>query len=386
MVKGLSHVGGTELVESKHGVGVLGAELQHRQPALKALTSLRFFAAMHVVLYHMMTNGAYAGVPLLHNFVASGYTGIFLFFILSGFILAYNYREVPDRTVFWISRLARIYPVYLLALLAGFLFVVAPASPPISHVGLRLVVSATLLQAWYKPFVDSFNPPGWTLSVEAFFYLLFPFLLPWVRRAGWVVCLLFFAVYLVVFCSPAMLHGWDASSRLPFETAHSLVRGTLPLLHLPLFITGMYLGSGFLKRTSELSGNKWLLPASAITSGLLLCFACPEIYLPIQTFLLIIAYAALIDGLAAVQTGWLTSRWMVAGGEISFSIYILQMPVMRAVLAVTRRLGLGYYGGVAAVVVTLVAVSFAAYRYVELPARVAIRRYLTRTPVVLREI
>jgi len=366
--------------------GLLGAEIKHRLPALKALTSLRFFAAIHVVVYHMLTDSAYAAVPLLHNFVASGYTGIFLFFILSGFILAYNYREVPDRRQFWVSRFARIYPVYLLVLLFGFAYVLAPATPPTSYIWIRLGLSATLLQAWYAPFVDSFNPPGWTLSVEAFFYLLFPFVLAPLRRAGRAIFLAWCAVYLAVFCVPLLLRWWMPLSQTPLEAAHFLVRGTIPPLHLPMFLIGVYLGMSYLKRAGGDGGGRVALVAAAGASLVLLCWAPAPLLLPIRTWLLIVAYAALIYCLARVRRGWLTSRVMVLGGEISFSIYILQMPVMRAVLAVTRRLGIGYYGGVAAVLVTLIPLSFLAYRFVELPARVAIRKLLTHEPVEMTKI
>ena len=374
------------MAETEDEPGLLGAEIKHRQPALKALTSLRFFAALHVVVYHMITNSAYASVPLVRNFVASGYTGIFLFFTLSGFILAYNYPEVPDRKLFWVSRFARIYPVYLLALLVGFAYLLSPATPPTSHNWLRLGVSATLLQAWYTPFVDSFNPPGWTLSVEAFFYLLFPFVPGLLRRTSRTVFLLFCALYLAVFCVPPVLHWLMPFSQYPFEAAHFLVRGTIPPLHLPMFLIGVYLGVSYLKRGGVPGKGRLPLAVGAAASLALLCSAPSPIYLPIRTWLLIMAYATLIFGLASVRSGWLTSRWMVLGGEISFSIYILQMPVMRTVLGVTRRLGIGYFGGVAAVLATLIPLSFLAYRFVELPARLAIRNRLTHRPVPLVKI
>lgn len=365
------------------GLGGLGVEIGHRLPALKALTSLRFFAAVHVVVYHMIVDGAHTSVPLLHNFVASGYTGIFLFFILSGFILAYNYREVPNRRLFWVSRFARIYPVYLLALLLGVAYAFAPTTPPTDHPGMRLGLSAALLQAWYGPFVDSFNPPGWTLSVETFFYVIFPFAIAWIRRSGRAWFFSGCALYLAVFCVPVLMRFWMPSSRSPVETAHFLVRGTMPLLHLPMFLIGAYLGVSYLKRAAATGGGRATLAGGAVSTLALLCWAPAPLLLPIRTWLLIMAYAALILGLASVRSGWLTSRWMVLGGEISYSIYILQMPVMRTVLAVTRRLGIGYYGGVAAVLVTLIPISFLAYRFVELPARVAIRNRLTHKPVSL---
>jgi len=92
-------------------------EVRHKLPPIKSLTSLRFFAAIYVVLFHESANpGHFVFFPLAARFVASGYTAVTLFFVLSGFILAYNYGRIRSRKEFWISRFARIYPVYFLSL------------------------------------------------------------------------------------------------------------------------------------------------------------------------------------------------------------------------------------------------------------------------------
>jgi peptidoglycan/LPS O-acetylase OafA/YrhL len=158
----------------------------------------------------------------------------------------------------------------------------------------------------------------------------------------------------------------------------------LPPMHLPLFLMGAWLGTAYRTKAGKRSGI-WILLGGA-GSVALLCLAPTELQEPARRGLLAMSYASLIYGLASARDGWLTSRWMVLGGEISYSIYILQMPVMRTVLGVTRRLGMGYYGGVAAVLAALIPLSFLAYRFVELPARVAIRNRLSRVPVTLEKI
>jgi peptidoglycan/LPS O-acetylase OafA/YrhL len=363
--------------------GELGAEIRHRLPALRALTSLRFFAAMHVVLYHLSTEHTYKAVPLLGRFLMSGYTGVSLFFVLSGFILAYNYREVKDRRDFWISRFARVYPVYWIALMLGVAYSFAPASHMV-HFWVPLGLCLTLLHTWYPPFADSFNGPGWTLSVEAFFYALFPFLVVWLRRFGDRAMLAFWAVYVAALSAPVGMHLFAPESGSAGATAYYLTWATLPPVHLPMFVIGVYLGIRYLKSGDRRSS--WPLWLGAAGSLVLLCAAPAELYAPLRKGLLVMTYAALIYGLASVRRGWLTNRWMVLGGEISFSIYILQMPVIRTVLGITRRLGWGFYPGGAAVVLVLIGVSWLAYRFVELPARVAIRSRLTHKPVRLERI
>src|SRR5262249_9958006 len=124
---------------------------------------------MLVVCYHY----APPGMPrLFDNIARNGHLAVGLFFVLSGFVLAYNYagREVSARK-FWLARFARIYPAYLL----GFLLI-APAvvfryqdNPgKLTASGLA---AGTLLQAWIPRLELAWNGPGWSLSNEAFFYL-----------------------------------------------------------------------------------------------------------------------------------------------------------------------------------------------------------------------
>ncbi len=69
-----------------------------RRPQLDALTSLRFFAAWHVVLYHGQRYllPSLAGHGWLSNLVTTGPNSVGFFFVLSGFILAYTYLGPPE--------------------------------------------------------------------------------------------------------------------------------------------------------------------------------------------------------------------------------------------------------------------------------------------------
>src|ERR1700678_2417590 len=89
---------------------------------LGGLTSLRFFAAFAVVIYHFAGPGL-AGWPApLVNIAGSGFVAVSFFFILSGFVLSYRYLSPSGEmrgTIrsFYSARVARIYPAYLLGFL-----------------------------------------------------------------------------------------------------------------------------------------------------------------------------------------------------------------------------------------------------------------------------
>src|SRR5437899_7700201 len=94
----------------------------------KSLTSLRFFAAMHVLAFHNHLDALMDLPGGIRSIIRTGYVSVSLFFVLSGFILAYTYhgdREGVsfDRRSFLAARLARIYPVYLVGLLLAAPFV-----------------------------------------------------------------------------------------------------------------------------------------------------------------------------------------------------------------------------------------------------------------------
>jgi peptidoglycan/LPS O-acetylase OafA/YrhL len=155
-----------------------------RRTALPALTGVRFFAAFYVVLSHSLpwvaTRFRIPGPAKI--FLSNGYLAVAMFFLLSGFILAYTYdgqiAGSRNRARFWEARFARIYPVYLLSLVLAYWFERG------LHVKTQIAV-LTMTQAW-NPLspetVGAWNYPAWTLSVEAFFYLVFPFVLPFISR------------------------------------------------------------------------------------------------------------------------------------------------------------------------------------------------------------
>ena len=165
---------------------------------LPALTGLRAFAAANIVFFHF-SNPKWFGpfAPIVDN----GYTSVSFFLLLSGFILSYNYSARAQRGElvhwrFWVARLSRLYPIYCFALLisVGMLHDEWLARSH-SDFYLGLVLTPLLLQGWSPSLATFWNTPAWTMSTEAFFYLVFPFAVR-IRRPqsnrGTLLLLLFF--------------------------------------------------------------------------------------------------------------------------------------------------------------------------------------------------
>ncbi|MET3348676.1 UNVERIFIED_ORG: peptidoglycan/LPS O-acetylase OafA/YrhL [Arthrobacter sp. UYEF1] len=141
---------------------------------LNGLTGLRFFAAMAVVLYHLRIYFVPDGDVLA--IFSYGFTGVSFFFILSGFVLTWSHRADVSSGRFYWSRVARIWPLHVLTMLVA---IWVPSNGFASSSGWSAAPFAlTLTQAWIpaSPILYSFNTVSWSLSCEAFFYLLFPIL------------------------------------------------------------------------------------------------------------------------------------------------------------------------------------------------------------------
>jgi len=160
--------------------------LEESRPRLPAITSLRFFAAFHVALFHMKEMGVITSPGWLKSFAGIGYVGVSFFFVLSGFILVYTYAgRTLNLRDFWQARFARIYPAYLFSLVLFFPFFYFGALKmhvPFfyfaeQHFTLSAVLVLLLLQSWVPQAALSWNAVAWSLSVEAFFYAIFPFAL-----------------------------------------------------------------------------------------------------------------------------------------------------------------------------------------------------------------
>ena len=154
---------------------------------LPALTSLRFFAALYVLTFH---SGAslmreHLGDNPLTTFLVNGHLGVSLFFILSGFMLTYSGERRNaqgfDLSAYALARFARIYPLYLLSLL-----IAAPIRwPDLLSSPLASLETLLMVQSWGPASSDRgwfWNMPAWTLSIEAFFYALFPVFLWLIAR------------------------------------------------------------------------------------------------------------------------------------------------------------------------------------------------------------
>lgn len=333
---------------------------------LTQLTSLRFFAAVYVLAYHSV--GIDGAPHLIANFVKNGYLGVSFFFLLSGFILTHSYfGKMSDRHEvrrFAIARFARIYPVYLLALVVGLPLITLPFDYPLAS-----LATLGLVQAWGPPTSALgffWNPPGWTLSIECFFYLVFPLLLPLLSRLANAALWASLAVTVLIF-AVMCLPGLGPTGYIAFSWMEQV---PLPLLRLPEFIAGILCALLFRAGAfNRLHGDLAAIVAVAFTMATLIATSTASTgSFAAIGFVALIATCAVNDGL--VQRA-LSYRPLLLLGNASYALYILQIPVRGWTLVIFAgewdRVGRLLYQPLA------IAISVAVFILLEEPARRLLR-------------
>jgi peptidoglycan/LPS O-acetylase OafA/YrhL len=159
--------------------------VDNSKPArLNALTGLRCFAAVNIVLFHF-SNPQWFG--FMAPVVNAGYVSVSYFILLSGFVLGYNYNARAragelDNVRFWKARFTRIYPIYLLSLLMSWRMIGGEyASHTHGMFWAGIALTPLMLQGWIPAIATFLNTPAWTMSAEAFYYVIFPWLARWKR-------------------------------------------------------------------------------------------------------------------------------------------------------------------------------------------------------------
>ena len=281
---------------------------------LPRLTSVRAFAALWVFGFHAYSYApSRAATPF-----RTGYVGVGLFFVLSGFILTWVSPGDVPATRFYFRRFARIYPAYVVALVLAAILAGLPS--------LRsLAATLGLLQAWFTTgrMVFGLNPPSWSLSCEAAFYAAFPFVLPRLRRLRHRRLLLVHGLWFGLIAGVVValaLHG-GLGAKIAY---------TNPLLRSGEFGLGI-LCALLVQRGSRLLSLRAAL--TLLTVAAVLAALYPPTY-PTVDVLLAPPFALLIAALAWKDLhhvrGLLQSPVLILAGQVSFCFYLVHQEILRA--------------------------------------------------------
>jgi peptidoglycan/LPS O-acetylase OafA/YrhL len=351
---------------------------------LPSLTGLRIFGSLAVVLCHV--GSGFASARSLTVAEAYGYAGVSFFFMLSGFVLTWSDTPQTARRFWWL-RFARIWPLQFLLMAFAYTVISSQVkSPgPLGH-----VLELLLLQAWSpdNPTYAGGNGVTWSLSVEMFFYLVFPLAIVLLRRLRGRGLAVTAAVTLVLMAGLPLIvaqAGVDTHSNLYYWLFF-----VFPPYRFGEFLLGMLLARAMvlglrvpapamaaLAAAAGVAGLTWIMTSFTVRTGI-------PVVRPLVALLAIPYFAVLLTASATRDTQpgrwWLGSAPLRRLGDWSFALYLVHTPAM----AFTMRLGWwdnsGGPAGLACLLAFLalvLAASAALHYLIEKP----VERRLRRVPV-----
>jgi peptidoglycan/LPS O-acetylase OafA/YrhL len=384
-----------------YSLGVV-LSLQIAKNPIESLTGIRFYAAMAVFFSHLTLFGAglgWHGGTGAHFLENLGGLGVSVFFVLSGAMMVLNYvksvhHQTADKVVtpwqFWQARVARIYPAYFVSYI--FLLPLAMWQQAPNFTWGNLLANLTFV-GLINLEMPALNPPAWSILAEVLFYLVFPLLLPLLCQRFWRNWLLLLLGYTLLF---VIMHWPTGIFPEFFQNA------LCPYSRMFEFIWGMGLGGYWLtgrvgRWPLKFHGsNTWLY---VLLAGSMLAMLSTQLVAHIVTgvwpinwtyygFLFPIPFSTAVIGvlylleIRGAKLRWLRHPWVLWGGEVSYSFYLLHYTVLGyGAMAIkiwgqanpANIMGAGAFGFFALSLLVTLLLSAVCYRWVEVPGRRWIR-------------
>lgn len=315
----------------------LPTRITGRRPTLPLLIGLRFVACFAVFLVHIAQESMFKSTSANNDYMSivwqGGWLGVSFFFVLSGFVLTWTARPGETVWTFWRRRFVRIFPNHWVTLIITIALTAWIAGRAINWG--QAAINSGLIQSWFADIMirTGFNGVTWTLSCEAFMYVIFPLLFRWVARIReerlWAWILGTMGAIVAIPCLASLLPGtmtypgsglrdWDLYlvMQIPAMRAFEFMLG---ILLARFIISGRRLPFG-LGTASALLIGAWavagmfpgrfqVLPLAAIPCALLIGAAARQD----------------LDGTTPV---WARGRWVIRLGEMSFAFYMVHRIVV----------------------------------------------------------
>jgi peptidoglycan/LPS O-acetylase OafA/YrhL len=297
------------------------------------LTFTRFIAIIIVLFFHDSGGVYYQALSafLPSALLLSATTSVTYLYVLSGFVMSLVYYRPQEKFAvgkYWTSRILRLYPLYIISfLLVCYYYIdtIEKIKPQ------KILANVFVLQAWWPPYSQSFNYASWSMTVEFFFYSIFPFFIMWAYRQSTKKLI---SVSIILWIVNQVVHNILWGGYYP-ESLNFLVY--FPPFHLSSFILGAVGGIWFLREGRAQAvkprsillvfwGGVLLASAYIILSGKFTRF--PN-HLELMTGLLAPVLTVIIVALALDKSrlsGLFNYSALVALGETSYGLYILHVP------------------------------------------------------------
>ncbi|MGX9349230.1 acyltransferase family protein [Microbacterium sp. KNMS] len=327
---------------------------------LDSLTGIRAIAAFLVFWHH--ANEHYDGV-------SSGMVGVSLFYLLSGFVMAWTDRPEDSARDFYIRRLARIAPAYVAAVVLALTFKLFEG-----NLIARDLAAFTLLQSWVPSPSIYFAASAvfWSLSCEVFFYATFPIIRTLTRRLNtrglWTLGV---AAVCVSFTIATV------GSFFPYTRTLQWATVVFPPARLPEFVLGVVLGTlmsrGWRPRVSVALAA--LLATASVTLAAFVPYSFSRYAVTLIPFALLIVALGSAD--ASGRRLPTQSRILVTLGAWSYCFYLVHLVALELVIGLFVNARLPLPPGVLCGLLTATVTAFTLHRWIETPSDRRLRAMLS---------
>jgi peptidoglycan/LPS O-acetylase OafA/YrhL len=348
------------------------------------LTPMRGIAALLVVIFHFEIVLVLFLPREISRLFSKCYLMVDLFFIMSGFIIYHVYGEFFKQNIYITTfnkymraRLARVYPLHIFTLILTIILVASQHFKWDEFFNLQAIPTHLLmLQSFGIHSIYTWNVPAWSISAEFAAYIIFPVFVFVTNRFKTITPLVISALIIFIYWLLAFKfsksNGNTGQYNLDLTYDYGYLRGIAG------FLAGGIIYQLYLKKIF------YFLKADAILVILsALLFACLHfgvtdlVFIPV--FLLLVLSAAYNTGRVRRFLGNRFLQWL---GDISYSVYLMQFPLMLLVIALLPRLGISWKGPYslhlpywqAAIscilfLAVLIGISALSYQYIERPFR-----------------
>ena len=357
---------------------------------IESLTSLRFFAALLVLLNHcefLRHSDSILLSNLFHYIFSQGHIAITFFFILSGFIMSLSYSDrINNKEVsyiqFYIARISKLYPLHLLTFFLALPLVVYSVYKG-SDTLKTLLPNLILIQSFIpiREYFFSVNAPSWSLSNELFYYLIFPVLILMKNRLLIVIPLI-----IIIFQIAIELLN------LPESQKHYLIY-IFPISRLLDFSIGILTYRVF----REINDKKIILNSSTMQISSVLLFFVFLLLVELVIgrfnyyFLYVIPVSILVFSFSlkeGVLSKLLNNDKLVILGKASFALYLIHHLVLRYMFILNHKVfklegvASDYFMMLSTIVISI-ALSIIIYRLFELKTTEIMKSFLLKKIKIL---
>ena len=348
------------------------------------LTPMRGIAALLVVIFHFEIVLVLFLPREISRFFSKCYLMVDLFFIMSGFIIYHVYGEFFKQNIYMASfnkymraRLARVYPLHIFTLILTIILVASQHFKWDEFFNLHAIPTHVLmLQSFGLHSIYTWNVPAWSISAEFAAYIIFPLFAFVLYRFKIVTPIVISALIIFIYCLLAFklskANGTTGLYNLDQTYDYGYLRGIAG------FLAGGMIYQLYIKKIFYfLKADTILVILSALLFACLHFGVTDLVFIPV--FLLLVLSAAYNTGRVK---RFLSNRFLQWLGDISYSVYLMQFPLMLLVIGSLPHFGISWNGPYslhlpywqAAIscilfLAVLIGISALSYHYIERPFR-----------------